>query len=477
MFEKLLALLPYNPGLLHQMGFYVQRMREEAAIRRTGMIFIVLAFMIQFFAVISPPLSTSAASGSNNDLIQGGISSAADGKAKCKANDQDYGTILHHYGLDCTSFDDATAVTITASAQDYWSSGHLGEGFKDDQQVTIQGDNRVTTIYWRHLSDWGGSVKYDAYHIHNSQGTGFYVLKGCGNIVSVGFPSPVTPAAAPTPAPAPAPTPVAKPTPAPAAAPTPAPVPTCQYNTAIPASSPDCFQPCQYNNALPITSPQCFKPCIYNNSISATDTNCKPCDKSTNANDAAACITIHKAANNLTANIADANGTTANPGNVIVYTLSAQNTGKADVKQFIFEENLSDVLDYATVTDLHGGSIDSVDNVSWPAETIAAGATANHQITVTVKNPIPSTPADPNDPGHFDLTMVNVYGNTISIKVPAPPVTAVQTTAAQLPNTGPGTSIFIAAAIVMIGGYFYGRARLLAQEGTLAIQANNGAGL
>jgi len=34
------------------------------------MIFIVLTFLVQFFAVLSPPVSTVAAS--NNDLINGG---------------------------------------------------------------------------------------------------------------------------------------------------------------------------------------------------------------------------------------------------------------------------------------------------------------------------------------------------------------------------------------------------------------------
>ncbi len=58
MFEKLLAVLPYNPSLAHQMRFYAGRMREEAGIRRIGLIFMVLTFFVQFFAVLSPPQST-----------------------------------------------------------------------------------------------------------------------------------------------------------------------------------------------------------------------------------------------------------------------------------------------------------------------------------------------------------------------------------------------------------------------------------
>ena len=181
-----------------------------------------------------------------------------------------------------------------------------------------------------------------------------------------------------------------------------------------------------------------------------------------------------KTATNLTQNIADANNTTSQPGDVILYTLNAQNNGKATVKQFTFQENLSDVLVYANITDLHGGSIDSNNLVTWPAVDIAPGATASEQVTVSVKNPVPQTPADPGDPNEFDLIMTNVYGNTINIHVPGSPAKTIETTAATLPNTGPGSGLFIAAIVVMVGGYFYGRARLLAKESTLAIRQTDG---
>jgi hypothetical protein len=67
--------------------------------------------------------------------------------------------------------------------------------------------------------------------------------------------------------------------------------------------------------------------------------------------------------------------------------------------------------------------------------------------------------------------MTNVYGNTINIKVPGSVTKTIETaTTTSLPNTGPGTSLFLAASIVMIAGYFYGRARLLARESELALK-------
>ncbi len=156
MFEKLLSLLPYNPGLLHQMSFYSRRMREEAIIRRTGLVFIVLAFMIQFFAVLSPPQPSVAAS--NNDLINGGFSSAADAYHDCHNNIQGYGDILSYYGITCEEVAGAPTVTINSHDDNgrIFSMGRLSYGSTnpnsgsptEEQPVTIDG----VTLYTRLLS-------------------------------------------------------------------------------------------------------------------------------------------------------------------------------------------------------------------------------------------------------------------------------------------------------------------------------------
>jgi uncharacterized repeat protein (TIGR01451 family) len=266
----------------------------------------------------------------------------------------------------------------------------------------------------------------------------------------------------------------------------------CQYNKAIPATSANCFQPCQYNNAIPATSAQCFKPCDYNksiaatnsqcfkpcqynNSIPATDNSCKPCTDSISSTDSLACVKISKSASNPTQGKTDANNTTANPNDTIVYTLYAKNQGKAVVKGYIFQENLSDVLDYADVIDLHHGAIDNTTHVvSWAAQDIAAGTTATEQITVKVKAVLANTPASSSDPGHFDMIMTNVYGNTINIKLPPTVITTVAAvTTTTLPNTGPGTGLIFSFIIILIASYFYARSRLLAKEATIAIHVNN----
>src|ERR1700729_1336164 len=113
MFEKLVSLLPYNPSLGQQLSFYSHRMREEASVRRTGTIFLLLAFLIQFFAVISPPQATVA--DSTNDLIDGGFSSQSQAVSACKSNTKNYGDILSNYGITCAEVSSATSLTIKST--------------------------------------------------------------------------------------------------------------------------------------------------------------------------------------------------------------------------------------------------------------------------------------------------------------------------------------------------------------------------
>ncbi len=448
MFEKLLAILPYNPGVAHQLRFYAKRMHEEAAIRRIGLVFIVLTFFIQFFAVLSPPQPTVA--DSDNNMVSGGISSAENAASICRNNTKHYQGILAFYGITCYDLAIATTTTLTSTGNNYFSMGWNKQDNIKDHPVDVNG----LTLYYRDLSafDTGSSSKYTALHVHSGYtGKSFYILYNCGNLVSIGPPVPYTP---PTPPPPPV-----RPTPPPTPSPTPTPPP------------PPVTRPCPYDSHLLSTDVKCV-PCQYNGSILASDTLCKPCDAAISSTDSLACVVVSKTASNVTTGLADANNSTANAGDVINYTLYAKNNGKDKVKGYVFSENLSDVMDYADLTDLHGGTLDTTNTkiVTWPKVDIAAGQTATVKITVTVKNPIPQTPVSTSDPSHFDLTMVNVYGNVIIIHLPGSPAKTIETATTALPNTGPGTSLFLTALVVMAAGYFYGRARLLARESEIAIK-------
>ena len=247
--------------------------------------------------------------------------------------------------------------------------------------------------------------------------------------------------------------------------------PICKYNATLDSTDKNCKAPCKYNTSVFFDSTQCKAPCPYNSAIFYDNQACKPCAQSQTINDKTACLVLRKTVSNVTQHLGDANGTTANSGDTLTYTLYAKNTGKVTVPKFVIQEDISDVLDYATVVDLHGGSLDNKTNVvSYAAQDIKAGQTASQQITVKVKAPIPSTPASSSDPAHFDMTMTNVYGNTTNVKLPPTVIKTTEQAVTTLPNTGPGTGLFISFAVALVAGYFLARTRLLAKEAEIVVE-------
>jgi uncharacterized repeat protein (TIGR01451 family) len=574
MLEELLSVLPYNPSLINQLGFYGKRLRAERNIRRIGLIFIVLAFLVQFFAVLSPAQPTVA--DSTNDLVNGGFSSAAEAGSICNQNLDGYGTILANYGITCARV--AAAPTIYIHSTDFnrqlYSMGRLPYGIAGEAPVNVDG----TTYYIRYLWGWdtGPPSTYEALNVTTAGGQTFLLLYACGNLTSVGVPVPVAKPPALTISKTTSPGyPVANSTVAPGTIlsyrvvfndpggvaqnvevndPVPANTtfnwigsgsastygyvpdaneaqwkwptvaggttndyvdvkvevnPNSPNGTVIcnianvsatgitpinsnqvcmtvkkacppPVVTPPVVIPppkvCQYDTSLPATSSLCV-PCEYNSAITASNSLCVPCSASQSSQDTIACVVVHKTATNLTQGIADANNTTAQPSDNILYTLYADNEGKGAVSKYVFQEQLSDVLDYSNVVNLYGGTMGANDEVTWPAVNIAAGQTAFEQVEVQVMSVIPQTPTSSSDPDHFNLVMTNVYGNTININVPGSPAKAVETTAAALPNTGPGSSLFVGAIIVMVTGYFFTRSRLLAKETDIAMHDTINGGL
>lgn len=202
---------------------------------------------------------------------------------------------------------------------------------------------------------------------------------------------------------------------------------------------------------------------------------CKPCDAAQTRDDKTACLEFHKTAKNVTQKITDANGTTAQGGDVIEYSLSVKNKAKTAIS-YAVTDAFGDVLDYADITDLHGAKLDQNKNIIWPATDIAAGQTLQKLVTVKIKNPVPSTPVSASDPGHYDLTMTNIYNDTVSIKLPPAVNKQIETVTRVLPNTGPGTSLLIGFTMTVFVAYFFARTKLFATELDLVREDFNASG-
>lgn len=480
MFRKLLSNLAFNPSLIGQVSFYASRLRKETAVRRAGLVILALAVAVQTLAVVSPPEASLARS--NNDLVVGGITSREDAVSYCQKNIRDYKTILANYGISCENLAKTTTVSLksTDSNKRLYSMGHLAYGKAGETPVTVNG---VGTLYFRYLWSWdsGSYSTYKALKGTTASGVPYYILFNCGNLVFIGLP---------------------KPTP-------PAPKDVCDNKTGIQTKPEEC-DVCPLNPGVQKSKSECdlcpnisgiqntakcdVCPKVAGNQTDesqcdvcpkvadvqtdksqcdvctnipgeqSSESECKPCEAAQSSTDLTACVEFHKTVSNSTQKIDNANNTTAQPGDTLVYTLITTNKGKQTVKSYAVSENISDVLDYADVVTLNGGIKDDSNVVVWPASDIKAGQTLRKSFTVRVKSTIPATPASSSDPGHFDKSMTNVYGDTVTVNVPPPTTKVLETTTQQLPNTGPGTSLLIAFLITAGAGYLFARSRLMAKE-------------
>ncbi len=241
---------------------------------------------------------------------------------------------------------------------------------------------------------------------------------------------------------------------------------------------------CPTNKSLAKGDPKCQPPCPTpgKGHLPVGDPGCKPCDETKKDSDGKdiSCLELHKKARNITQQIENANGTKANAGDSIEYTLSVTNRSKETRKGFIVEENVEDVLEYADIIDASGATFTTspIKMLSWQPVDIKPNETINRTILIKIKSTIPSTPASTSDPLSYDMKLVNVYGDTVQINLPETPIKTVEQTVTSLPSTGLGTNIIISTVLIMGATYFYFRSRTMIKElGLVRQQFNYGAGV
>lgn len=203
MFRKIVSNLAFSPALVGQLGFYAKRLRREETTRRIGLIFTVLALIIQSFAVFSPPESANAASGS--DFIPGGVKSVAE---YMTYYDRNYNNIKDIYtSLGITRAELASTTTSTVNSKEVYSWGmasrfSTAQGERTYQYAKSAGG--TGTVYYRPLSLWdskpytiaNGST-YTAFVGHSAKFGWFAFMKDCGNFTAKRVPpAPPKPSAA-----------------------------------------------------------------------------------------------------------------------------------------------------------------------------------------------------------------------------------------------------------------------------------------
>jgi len=89
---------------------------------------------------------------------------------------------------------------------------------------------------------------------------------------------------------------------------------------------------------------------------------------------------------NFTKSSDPVSGSTVQPGGKVTYTLVATNTSQAIVTDAVVIDDLSDVLDNATLDSVPDGATLTGTTLTWTVPTLQVGATANLSYTVTVND-------------------------------------------------------------------------------------------
>jgi uncharacterized repeat protein (TIGR01451 family) len=197
MFEKLISNLPFSPSLVAQLGFYAQRLKREQWIRRLGLVFTVFALIIQSLAIFSPPESANAASA--NDMVPGGIHSVNQAVQLWDNNSYNFRDVMSYFGITRAELSSCRLDNSWTQKYASWpySFGRTWQGFSGEQKWDIPQTGGGTVMMTSEpLSAWGGGNNWFVGLSCNSAHAGeFYIMKNCGNLSLKIPPTPPKPSA------------------------------------------------------------------------------------------------------------------------------------------------------------------------------------------------------------------------------------------------------------------------------------------
>ncbi len=204
MFNKLVSNLNFNPGLINQVGFYANRIKQENALRRLSFVFIALAMVVQTIAVVAPPQKSLASS--SNHIFDGlTTNNSVRSNVNLIVGAWDSTDVKDIYGYFGVTKQDIANIANTQSkhvrisscdGQDWWTTGRnslsgyskVADQYKNSQVAIEYQPGR--NIYQRDLKAW--DIVNSCNHYYALQGTiaatgaTFYILLDCGNFTTVG---------------------------------------------------------------------------------------------------------------------------------------------------------------------------------------------------------------------------------------------------------------------------------------------------
>lgn len=214
MFRKIVSNISFSPALVGQLSFYANRLRKEELTRRLGLIFTVMALVVQSLAVFSPPEAANAASPA--DFIPGGIGDKGQLLSHYDANTNRIHGLFTALGITRADLAATTRGSITAKevpGRYNWSRTSLYSAADGQRRYSFHNGAGEVTFYYRPLRlTQEGSLPYPVLEGHSARVGWFAIKLDCGNLIL----------SAPPPAPQ-----------------------YCPYNPALLVGNPDCKAPPQ----------------------------------------------------------------------------------------------------------------------------------------------------------------------------------------------------------------------------------------
>lgn len=193
-FRKLVSNLPYSPALIADIGFYAKRLRSEEITRRTTVLFVVLALIMQSLAVFSPPESANASS--EQDIIHGGVSDLNDFLARYDHNEEDVKDIYSAAGVSRSEIAAARPGTIRTTDNTYVMSryGQLSASGNEVSMAYQRSSGGTGIRYFSPLAAISGDdVSFNGWIGHSSILGWFGIIQTNGSLATRGLPTTVSP--------------------------------------------------------------------------------------------------------------------------------------------------------------------------------------------------------------------------------------------------------------------------------------------
>ncbi len=208
--------------------------------------------------------------------------------------------------------------------------------------------------------------------------------------------------------------------------------------------------------------------CVYNSALNKRDAACRPCPYNSaiwiNSNGCNANVRLSIDATNLSKDSSSAANHVADPGDRIQYNLHTANISGRKTTVAI-QEQVSDLLEYATIIDAGGGTFDqSTNTISWGTVGIEHAQTDTRTFVVQLNQTFANTPQGADNAHSYDCTLTSAYGNTLNVPLSCPIGKQIEGTVRQLPKTGPGTNTAFSLIVLMVVTYFYVRSRQMNRE-------------